>query len=76
MLKGFFFNNINKEFIIIILFGTMITARMIAKVKEAKFISIISDKVQDVSSAEQMAFVVRQVVNDENDLYIGRICWF
>ena len=49
--------------------GGMITEKVVAEVNEAKFISVISDEVQDVASIEQITFVLRYV-HHEGESYV------
>ena len=54
------------------LLGTIITETVIKQIQEAPFFSIIADEVQDISSIEQVALILRYVhmVQDENKFAI------
>ena len=49
--------NIQNEVVEVL--GSVIKMALIDKVKEAKFVSVLCDEVQDVSSTEQVTFIIR-----------------
>jgi len=51
--------------------GSVVKTALIDKVKEAKFFSVLCDEVQDVSSTEQVTFIVRYV-EKEDDMFVIR----